>query len=147
MRPPSSTASSVCTRRAASHDLPLSPHERSSLLHVLALSLLDELLLSLHAEGFTDYRSSSRIRRASPLVLRTTPPPARERHECRYGFSISRLCRACVSYWRIVLKKSLWDDDQNCSGPLMPFARGDMGDRIVSNKSDDGALCGRYAVL
>jgi hypothetical protein len=52
---PSSTASSVCTSRAASHALSLSPHVRSSLLHVLSLSLL-ELLSSLHAEGFTDYR-------------------------------------------------------------------------------------------
>jgi hypothetical protein len=29
----------------------------------------------------------------------------------------------------------------------MPFARGDMRDRIVSHKNDHGASYGRYAVL
>ena len=48
---------------------------------------------------------------------------------------------------RIVLKKSFWDDDQNFSGPLMPFARGDMRDHIVSHKNDHGRSHGRYAVL
>jgi len=33
----------------------LSPQERSSLLHVLSLSLLDVQLSSLRAEEFTDY--------------------------------------------------------------------------------------------
>jgi hypothetical protein len=46
-----------------------------------------------------------------------------------------------------VLKKSFWGDDQNFSGPLMPFARGDMRDYIVSHKNDHGASYGRYAVL
>ena len=47
----------------------------------------------------------------------------------------------------IVLKKSFWGDDQNFSGPLMPFARGDMRDHIASRKNDHGAPYGRYAVL
>jgi hypothetical protein len=47
----------------------------------------------------------------------------------------------------IVLKKSFWGDDQNFSGPLMRFARGDMRDHIVSHKYDHGASYGRYAVL
>jgi hypothetical protein len=46
-----------------------------------------------------------------------------------------------------VLKKSFWGDDQNFSGPLMRFARGDMRDHIVSHKNDYGASYGRYAVL
>ena len=44
---------------AASHVLSLSPHERSSLLHVLSLSLLDVQLSSLRAEEFTDYHVGS----------------------------------------------------------------------------------------
>jgi hypothetical protein len=48
---------------------------------------------------------------------------------------------------QIVLKKSFWGDDQNFSGPLMPFARGDMRDHIASRKNDHGAPYGRYAVL
>ncbi len=43
--------------------------------------------------------------------------------------------------------KVFWGDDQNFSGPLMPFARGDMRDHIVSHKNDHGASYGRYAVL
>jgi hypothetical protein len=39
----------------------------------------------------------------------------------------------------IVLQKSFWGDDQNSSGPLMPFARGDMRDHIVPHKNDHGA--------
>jgi hypothetical protein len=46
-----------------------------------------------------------------------------------------------------VLKKSFWGDAQNFSEPLMPFARGDMRDHIVSHKNDYGASYGRYAVL
>src|SRR4029077_15213853 len=52
-----------------------------------------------------------------------------------------------VRFALIVLKKSFWGDDQNFSGPLMPFARGDMRDHIVSHKYDHGASYGRYAVL
>jgi hypothetical protein len=48
---------------------------------------------------------------------------------------------------QIVLQKSFWGNGQNFSGPLMPFARGDMGDHIVSRKNDHGASYGRYAVL
>jgi hypothetical protein len=47
----------------------------------------------------------------------------------------------------IVLQKSFWGGDQNFSGPLMPFARGDMRDHIVLHKNDHGASYGRYAVL
>ena len=47
----------------------------------------------------------------------------------------------------IVLKKSFWGDDQNFSGLLMRFARGDMRDHIISHKNDHGASYGRYAVL
>jgi hypothetical protein len=53
----------------------------------------------------------------------------------------------CVSYWQIVLKKSFWGDERNFLGPLMPFARGDVRDHIVSHKNDQGASYGRYAVL
>ena len=49
--------------------------------------------------------------------------------------------------WQIVLKKSFWGDDQNFSGPLMRFARGDMRDHIISHRNDHGASYGRYAVL
>ena len=52
-----------------------------------------------------------------------------------------------VSKVPIVLKKSFWGDDQNFSGPLMRFARGDMRDHIVSHRNDHGASYGRYAVL
>ena len=47
----------------------------------------------------------------------------------------------------IVLKKSFWGDDHNFSGPLMPFARDDLRDHIVSHKNDHGASHGFYAVL
>ena len=73
-RAPLSTASSVCTSRAASHVLSLSPHERSSLLHVLSLSLLDVQLSSLREE-FTDYRSSGRNR---PGFKSTADPDHRD---------------------------------------------------------------------
>jgi hypothetical protein len=55
--------------------------------------------------------------------------------------------RIDVRFVPIVLKKSFWGDDQNFSGPLMPFARGDMRDHIVSHKNDHGVSYGRYAVL
>ena len=48
---------------------------------------------------------------------------------------------------RIVLKKSYWGDDQNFSGLLMRFARGDMRGHIVSHKNDHGASYGRYGAL
>jgi hypothetical protein len=35
----------------------------------------------------------------------------------------------------IVLKKSFWGDERNFLGPLMPFARGDVRDHIVSHKT------------
>jgi hypothetical protein len=46
-----------------------------------------------------------------------------------------------------VLKKSFWGDDQNFSGPLMRFARGDMGDHIVSHKNDHGPSYRPYRAL
>src|SRR5260370_9086987 len=49
--------------------------------------------------------------------------------------------------WRIVLKKSFWGDDQNFSGPLMRFARGDMRDHIVSHKNDHGSSYRPYRAL
>src|SRR4051812_4929708 len=36
------------------------------------------------------------------------------------------------AFGRIVLQNSFWGDDQNFSGPLMRFARGDMRDHIRS---------------
>jgi hypothetical protein len=48
-------------------------------------------------------------------------------------------------YWRILLKKLFWGDEQNFSGPLIRFARGNMRDHIVLCKNDHGAsyrLCG-----
>jgi hypothetical protein len=36
---------------------------------------------------------------------------------------------------------------RNFLGPLMPFARGDTRDQIVSHKNDQRASYGRYAVL
>src|SRR2546423_14590959 len=47
----------------------------------------------------------------------------------------------------IVLQNSFWGDDQNFSGPLMRFARGDMRDHIVSHKNDHRASYERYGVL
>jgi hypothetical protein len=52
-----------------------------------------------------------------------------------------------VRFWRIVLKKSFWGDDQNFLGLLMRFARGDMRDHIASHKNDHGASYERYGVL
>jgi hypothetical protein len=52
-----------------------------------------------------------------------------------------------VRFAPIVLKKSFWGDERNFLGPLMPFARGDVRDHIVSHKNDQGASYGRYAVL
>jgi hypothetical protein len=51
------------------------------------------------------------------------------------------------AFHSIVLKKSFWGDDQNFSGLLMRFARGDMRDHIVSHKNDHGASYERYEVL
>ena len=48
---------------------------------------------------------------------------------------------------QIVLKKSFWDDDQNFSGPLTRFARGDIRGHIDSHKNDHGASYERYGVL
>ena len=52
-----------------------------------------------------------------------------------------------VRFELIVLKKSFWSDDQNFSGLLMRFARGDMRNHIVSHKNDHGASYERYGVL
>jgi hypothetical protein len=76
-----------------------------------------------------------------------------QKSECATGKSalpsttgiVSQTCQ--VRKVPIVLKKSFCGDDQNISGPLMPFARGDMRDHIVSHKNDYGASYGRYAVL
>src|SRR2546423_13042385 len=57
---------------------------------------------------------------------------------------VRRWCMSALE--RIVLKKSFWGDDPNFSGLLMHFARGDMGDHIVSLKNDHGASPGRYGV-
>ena len=51
----------MCISRAALLVRSTSPRERSSQLHVQSLSLLDELLSWLRAEGFTDYRSRLRV--------------------------------------------------------------------------------------
>jgi hypothetical protein len=56
----------------------------------------------------------------------------------------------CPSHVRkvpILLQKSFLGDERNFLGPLMPFARGDMRDHIVSHKNDHGASQGLYAVL
>jgi hypothetical protein len=45
------------------------------------------------------------------------------------------------------VEKVFWGDDQNFSGLLMRFARGDMRDHIVSHKNDHGASYERYRVL
>ena len=63
------------------------------------------------------------------------------------GKRTSGLAFRHVRFVPIVLKKSFCGDHQNFSGPLMPFARGDMRDHIVSHKNDHGASYGRYAVL
>jgi len=52
-----------------------------------------------------------------------------------------------VRFGPIVLKKSFWGDDPNFSGLLMRFARGDVGDHIVSHKNGHGASYERYGVL
>jgi hypothetical protein len=46
-----------------------------------------------------------------------------------------------------LLQKSFWGDDQNFSGLLMRFARGDMRGHVVSHKNDHGASYERYGVL
>jgi hypothetical protein len=46
-----------------------------------------------------------------------------------------------------VLQKSFWGDDQNFSGLLMRFARGDMRDHIVSHKNDHGPWWRHYRAL
>jgi hypothetical protein len=56
-----------------------------------------------------------------------------------------RFLHFCI--WQIVLKKSFWGDERKFLGPLMPFARGDVRDHVVSHKSDQGASYGRYTVL
>jgi len=52
-----------------------------------------------------------------------------------------------VSKVPILLQKALLGGDRNFSGPLMPFARGDMRDHIVSHQNDQGASYRRYGVL
>jgi hypothetical protein len=42
---------------------------------------------------------------------------------------------ATGGFWRIVLKKSFWGDDQNFLGPLMHFARGDVRGHIAFYKN------------
>jgi hypothetical protein len=59
---------------------------------------------------------------------------------------VEQPCRN-VAYWQIVLKKSFWSDEENFSGLLMRFARGDMRDHIVSHKNDDGASYKCYRAL
>src|SRR5215212_5339475 len=59
----------------------------------------------------------------------------------------SRLSIWTSDFDPIVLQNSFWGDDQNFSGPLMRFARGDMRDHIVSHKNDHGASYRRYGVL
>jgi hypothetical protein len=51
------------------------------------------------------------------------------------------------AFARIVLKKSFWSDDQNFSGSLMRFSRGDMRDHIASHKNDHRASYERYGAL
>jgi hypothetical protein len=65
-------------------------------------------------------------------------------------FGTFETCRPAVTMSApggIVLQKSFWGDDQDFSGLLMRFARGDMRDHIVSHKNDHGAPYGRYGVL
>jgi hypothetical protein len=45
---------------------------------------------------------------------------------------------ATFRYWRILLQKSFWGDERKFLEPLMHFARGDVGDRVVSSKIDHG---------
>src|SRR4029077_1171331 len=59
----------------------------------------------------------------------------------------SRPCGGMSALSRIVLQKAFWGAGQNFSGPLMPFAHGDMRDHTVSHTSDHGASYGRYAAL
>ena len=73
-------------------------------------------------------------------------PPRQGRPISESGHS--RHFGSSADYFRlIVLKKSFWGAVQNFSGPLMPFARGNMRDHIVSRKNDHGPWYGRYAVL
>jgi hypothetical protein len=73
--------------------------------------------------------------------------PGRSKGTQRAAHAVSLALSPMSALKRIVLKKSFWGDDQNFSGPLMPFARGDMRDHIVSHKNDHGASYWRYAVL
>jgi hypothetical protein len=55
------------------------------------------------------------------------PSLRREDFSCQPG---------AVHTWQIVLKKSFWGDERKFLGPPMRFARGDMGDHVVSSKID-----------
>ncbi len=47
-------------------------------------------------------------------------------------------CRAAhVAFWQILLKKSFPADERNFSGPLMRFARRDVGDHNAFHKNDN----------
>src|SRR5439155_4378962 len=51
--------------------------------------------------------------------------PGRSKGPQRAAHAVSLDLSPMSALKRIVLKKSFWGDDQNFSGPLMPFARGD----------------------
>jgi hypothetical protein len=42
------------------------------------------------------------------------------------------------AHWGILLQMSFWDDERKLLEPQMHFARGDVGDYIVSSEIDHG---------
>jgi hypothetical protein len=53
--------------------------------------------------------------------------------------------RSCEGrLWRILLKKSFGDEEQNFIGLLMRFMRDDVRDHVASKKNDHGASYRRY---
>ena len=55
----------------------------------------------------------------------------------REDVSLCRIrCNDCC--WQILLQKSFWGGERKFSEPLMPFARGDVRDHIVSFRIDHG---------
>jgi hypothetical protein len=49
--------------------------------------------------------------------------------------------------WQILLQKSFSPDARNFLGPLMRFARGDVGDLIISSKNHHRLSYRRYGAF
>jgi hypothetical protein len=68
--------------------------------------------------------------------------PGRSKGTQRAAHAVSLALSPMSALKRIVLKKSFWGDDQNFSGPLTPFARGDMrGPHRLTQKRPRSFVC------